>query len=114
MEIKKAYDEFNIALAAKDRQIEILTKQVENEKGQSDRFLNEKFVAESDGREKGKIYDAVMENPVLKDIVVYSMNGVDNPQYAEKLKDATKKLYEETHGVSVDEILNQNRVNEKQ
>ena len=113
-DIQAKFQEFTTALAEKDRQIEILTKQVENEKGQADRFLNDKFVAESDGREKWKIYEAVMENPVLKDIVIYSMNATDNPQYQARLKDATKKLYEETHGVSVDDILNQNRVSEKQ
>lgn len=113
-EIQKAYKELQIANAEKDRQIELLTKQVENEKGQSDRFLNDKFIAESDGREKWKIYSAVMENPVLKDIVIYSMNATSDPKYAERLKDAAKKLYEETSWVSVDNILNQNKVTEKQ
>ena len=56
-----------------------------------------------------------MDNPVLKDIVIYSMNAASgDPQYAERLKDATKKLYEETHGVSVDDILNKGRIADKQ
>ena len=112
-EIKKAYDELLIANTNKDRQIEILTKELENEKSQSDKFLNERLMAETDGREQSGIYNTVMDNPLLKQIVVYSKNMDSNPEYKDKLIDAAKKLYEETAGVSIDDLINQNKTAEK-
>ena len=112
-EIQKAYDELQAASNAKDRQIEILTKELQNEKANSDKFLNERFIAETEGREKSGIFDTVMENPLLKEIVIYSKNMDSNPQYKEKLADVAKKFYEEISGVSIDQLLNQSKTSSK-
>jgi hypothetical protein len=40
--------------------------------------------------------DALADNPLIKDILVYSMNG-DKEEYQARLKEATKQLYEETN-----------------
>lgn len=112
-EIQKAYSELQAASNAKDRQIEILTKELQNEKANSDKFLNERFLAETEGREKSWIFDTVMENPLLKEIVIYSKNMDSNPQYKEKLADVAKKFYEEVSGVSIDQLLNQSKVSSK-
>jgi len=70
-------------------------------------------MAETDGREQSGIYNTVMDNPLLKQIVVYSKNMDSNPEYKDKLIDAAKKLYEETAGVSIDDLINQNKTAEK-
>lgn len=54
-----------------------------------------------------------MENPLLKEIVIYSKNMDSNPQYKEKLADVAKKFYEEISGVSIDQLLNQSKTSSK-
>ena len=58
------------------------------------------------------MYEAVSDNPLLKDIAIYMINN-EGGRYDDRLKDATRQLYEEINGVSIDELLEQNKRNEK-
>ena len=84
------------AINERDRQIEQLLKQVANERAESDRLLDENMLANTNNREMQRIYDVVADNPLIKDIIVYTMNG-DDETYQARLKDATRQLYEETN-----------------
>lgn len=96
----------------KDRKIGELLNQIAIEREHSDRLLDENLLSQTQNREIQKVYEAVSDNPLLKDIAVYMMNNEDG-RYDDRLKDATRQLYEEINGVSIDELLEQNKRNEK-
>ncbi len=107
-QLQKAYDDLVTASAEKDRQIEQLIKQVANERAQSDRLLDENMLATTQNREMQRISDYLSENPLVRDIIVYSMSGNDA-----KAADLTKQLYEQTNWVSVDNMLSDKKRAEK-
>lgn len=96
----------------KDRKIGELLNQIAIEREHSDRLLDENLLSQTQNREIQKVYEAVSDNPLLKDIAIYMMNNEDG-RYDDRLKDATRQLYEEINGVSIDELLEQNKRNEK-
>lgn len=96
----------------KDRRIGELMNQIAIERNHSDRLLDENLLSQTQNREIQKVYEAVSDNPLLKDIAVYMMNN-EGGRYDDKLKEATKQLFEEINGVSIDELLEQNKRNEK-
>ena len=109
---RQSYDDLMTAINERDRQIEQLVKQIANERAESDRLLDENMLANTNNREMQKIYDVVADNPLIKDIIVYTMNG-DKEEYQARLKDATRQLYEETNWVNVDDMMEDKKRNEK-
>ena len=109
---RQSYDDLMTAINERDRQIEQLLKQVANERAESDRLLDENMLANVNNRESQRFMDALADNPLIKDILVYSMNG-DKEEYQAKLKDATRQLYEETNWVNVDDLMEERKRNEK-
>lgn len=109
---RQSYDDLMTAINERDRQIEQLLKQVANERAESDRLLDENMLANVNNRESQRFMDALADNPLIKDILVYSMNG-DKEEYQARLKEATKQLYEETNGVNVDDMMEERKRNEK-
>lgn len=109
---RQAMDDLRTAIAERDRQIEQLMRQVANERAESDRLLDENMLANTNNREMQRIYDVVADNPLIKDIIVYTMNG-DKEEYQARLKEATRQLYEETNWVNVDDMMEERKRNEK-
>lgn len=109
---RQSYDDLMTAIQERDRQIEQLLKQVANERAESDRLLDENMLANTNNRESQRFMDALADNPLIKDILVYSMNG-DKEEYQARLKDATRQLYEETNWVNVDDMMEERKRNEK-
>ena len=109
---RQSYEDLITAINERDRQIEQLLKQVANERAESDRLLDENMLANTNNREMQRIYDVVADNPLIKDIIVYTMNG-DDETYQARLKDATRQLYEETNWVNVDDMMEERKRNEK-
>lgn len=108
----QAIDDLRTKLADRDRQIEQLIKQVASERAESDRLLDENMLANVNNRESQRYMDALADNPLIKDILVYSMNS-DKEEYLSKLKEATRQLYEETNWVNVDDMMEERKRNEK-
>ena len=109
---RQSYDDLMTAINERDRQIEQLIRQIANERAESDRLLDENMLANTNNRESQRFMDALADNPLIKDILVYSMNG-DKEEYQAKLKDATRQLYEETNWVNVDDLMEERKRNEK-
>lgn len=109
---RQSYEDLMTAINERDRQIEQLLKQVANERAESDRLLDENMLANTNNREMQRIYDVVADNPLIKDIIVYTMNG-DKEEYQARLKEATRQLYEETNWVNVDDMMEERKRNEK-
>lgn len=109
---RQSYEDLMTAINERDRQIEQLLRQVANERAESDRLLDENMLANTNNREMQKIYDVVADNPLIKDIIVYTMNG-DKEEYQARLKEATRQLYEETNWVNVDDMMEERKRNEK-
>lgn len=109
---RQSYEDLMTAINERDRQIEQLLKQVANERAESDRLLDENMLANVNNRESQRFMDALADNPLIKDILVYSMNG-DKEEYQARLKEATKQLYEETNWVNVDDMMEDRKRNEK-
>lgn len=102
--ISSAFGDYDTIVQEKDRKIESLLRQIASEREQSDRLLDENLLSQTSNREMSKIYDVVDGNPLLKDVVVYSMRWEDE-SYRERLKDAVTNLFEEVVGVSVSDLL---------
>ena len=109
---RQSYEDLMTAINERDRQIEQLVKQIANERAESDRLLDENMLANVNNRESQRFMDALADNPLIKDILVYSMNG-DKEEYQARLKEATKQLYEETNWVNVDDMMEERKRNEK-
>lgn len=109
---RQAMDDLRTSIAERDRQIEQLMRQVANERAESDRLLDENMLANVNNRESQRFMDALVDNPLVKDILVYSMNG-DKEEYQARLKEATRQLYEETNWVNVDDMMEERKRNEK-
>lgn len=109
---RQSYEDLVTAINERDRQIEQLLKQIANERAESDRLLDENMLANVNNRESQRYMDALADNPLIKDILVYSMNG-DKEEYQARLKDATRQLYEETNWVNVDDMMEDRKRNEK-
>lgn len=109
---RQSYDDLITAINERDRQIEQLMRQVANERAESDRLLDENMLANVNNRESQRFMDALADNPLIKDILVYSMNW-DKEEYQARLKEATRQLYEETNWVNVDDMMEDRKRNEK-
>lgn len=111
-QLQQSMADLQTAIEERDRQIEQLIKQIANERAESDRLLDENMLANVNNRESQRYMDALADNPLIKDILVYSMNW-DKEEYQAKLKDATRQLYEETNWVNVDDMMEDKKRNEK-
>ena len=111
-EIRKANEDLKSANDELKRQVQQLTKQVANEKANSDRLLDENLLQQTNNREMQVISDTVADNPTLKDIIVY-MRNPDDERSQSKLKDAVTRFFEEVTWVSVSDLIENHKRNEK-
>lgn len=109
---RQAIDDLRTAINERDRQIEQLIRQVANERAESDRLLDENMLANTNNRESQRFMDALSDNPIIKDILVYSMHWDDENSQA-KIKELARQFYEETNWVSVDDMMEARKINEK-
>lgn len=111
-DIRKSYEDLKVASEEKDRQIQQLLKQVASERANSDRLLDENLLQQTNNRELQRMSDVISDNPTLKDLIVYMWNP-DDERSQSKVKELTRRLFEETNGVSVDDLIEDRKRNEK-
>lgn len=112
-ELQDAFDAEKAASAEKDRTIELLKKQLEREKGNSDKILEDKFMLEAENREKSKVADIVMSDDMLKALVVYKNKSATDDSAKQKYVETVKSMFEDATGISVDDLMTQARRGEK-
>lgn len=112
-EIRKARDESIAAWLEKDRIIKSLMHQLEIERQNSDKILDDKFTMESDFREKWKIAEVVMNDDSLKSLIAYKSKAESNPEFKAKYVDVLKSMFEAETGISLDDLIATSRKAEK-
>lgn len=105
-EIKKAYDALVISDQENKRAIKNLTTQLETERGNSDRILQDKFILEWDLREKSVIADIVEADDSLKSLIAFKSKKDSSEAYNAKYINLLKEMYEAATGESIDGLKN--------
>lgn len=106
-------DTWKQASAEKDRTIANLSKQIELEKQNSDKLLEDKFILEADSKENSKIAEAIMGDDALKSLIAFKSKAGQNDSYKAKYVDMLKQMYEEAAWVSIDDLVASSRTAEK-
>lgn len=112
-ELKKKLAAFELAQKDMEYNNSLLQQQLDNERENSKRYLDEKRQAELDSREKSKIYDTIMDSEGLKNLVMYKQYSETNPDYVDKYKQTLKEFFEQEYGVSLDSLVSQGKIAEK-
>ena len=111
-EIRKANDDLKVANADLQRQVDQLKRQLSSERANSDRLLDENMLQQANNRESAKTQETLANNPTLKQMVIYAWFPEDERSQSE-LKELSRRFFEETNGVSVDDLLENRKRNEK-
>ena len=111
-EIRKANDDLKVANADLQRQVDQLKRQLSSERANSDRLLDENMLQQANNRESAKTQETLANNPTLKQMVIYAWFPEDERSQSE-LKELSRRFFEETNGVSVDDLIENRKRNEK-
>jgi hypothetical protein len=109
----KALEDERKARAESDRIIEKLTMQLKIEKEGSDKILEEKFLMETDLREKSKLADVITADPALKQLVVLKARAESDPAMRDRYVNTLRDLYEEASGMPIKDMVDSMKKMEK-
>lgn len=114
----KEASKINAELAKKaaksERQLKLAVEQLTELSKENGKMMDEKMLSDIENSRRAKIYDTVMKDNSLKEIVALRNKAQSDDSAKGDLEEALKGFYESVSGVSISELVEQKRKSEKE